>query len=370
MNKITLTVWKHKLFCHIKNRRYRWSIICWSHHSPFEDCMSADKLWRGQRNSQDKSRATGQLKLWTGPPEILGSRWCYQMETFSTLLALCAGNSPVTGEFPAQRPVTRNFDVFFDLRLKKRLSKQSRRPCFETPSRSLWRHCNVPGRSALSCDAIRTRERFSMTVPLWGETTSYRWIPLTKGQRCRTLKMSVLSTWTSCWTNIRFAVIGNALALMSRHFNDKIWHGQRNDHATQRATGRLDPSQIQGWWADLLHDDVIKRKHFRRYWPFVRGIHRSPVKSPHKGQWCGALVFSLIFAWTNGWVNNRDSGNSRRHRADYDFTVMLIFKFSSISHSQSPYAVSCEIIRNIEHTFLLFFVKAIWHVHKKSNLPV
>ena len=50
------------------------------------------------------------------------SWWRHQMETFSTLLALCAGNSPVTGEFPAQRPVTRSFDVFFDLRLNKRLS--------------------------------------------------------------------------------------------------------------------------------------------------------------------------------------------------------------------------------------------------------
>ena len=63
------------------------------------------------------------------------------METFSTSLALCAGNSPVTGEFPSQRPVTRSFDVFFDLR--KRLSKQSWGWWFETPSRSLWRHCNV-----------------------------------------------------------------------------------------------------------------------------------------------------------------------------------------------------------------------------------
>ena len=61
------------------------------------------------------------------------------METFSALLALCEGNSPVTGEFPAQRPVTRSFDVFFDLRL----SEQSWGWWFETPSRSLWRHSNA-----------------------------------------------------------------------------------------------------------------------------------------------------------------------------------------------------------------------------------
>ena len=62
------------------------------------------------------------------------------------------------------------------------------------------------------------------------------------------------------------------------------------------------------------HDGVIKWKHFPRYWPFVRGIHRSPVNSPYKGQWRGALMF-----WIDGWVNNRDL---RRYRAHYDVTVM------------------------------------------------
>ena len=71
------------------------------------------------------------------------SWWRHQMETFSALLALCAGNSPVPGELPAQRPVTRRFDVLFDLRLNKRLSKQSWGWWFETPSGPLWRHCNV-----------------------------------------------------------------------------------------------------------------------------------------------------------------------------------------------------------------------------------
>ena len=61
---------------------------------------------------------------------------------FPRYCSLCAGNSPVTGEFPSQRPVTRSFDVFFDLRLNKRFSKQSRRRWFETLSPPLWRHCN------------------------------------------------------------------------------------------------------------------------------------------------------------------------------------------------------------------------------------
>ena len=68
--------------------------------------------------------------------------WRHQMETLHVLLALRAGNSPVTGKFPSQRPVTWSFDVFFDLALNKRLSKPWRRWWFETPSRSLWRHSN------------------------------------------------------------------------------------------------------------------------------------------------------------------------------------------------------------------------------------
>ena len=71
-----------------------------------------------------------------------GAWWRHQMETFSALLVICAGNSPVPGEFPTQRPVTRSFDVFFDLRLNKQLNKQSWGWWFETLSRSLWRHCN------------------------------------------------------------------------------------------------------------------------------------------------------------------------------------------------------------------------------------
>ena len=68
--------------------------------------------------------------------------WRHQMEIFSALLAICVGNSPVPGEFPAQRPVMQSFDVFFDLRMNKRLSKQSWGWWFETLSCPLWCHCN------------------------------------------------------------------------------------------------------------------------------------------------------------------------------------------------------------------------------------
>ena len=72
----------------------------------------------------------------------------------------------------------------------------------------------------------------------------------------------------------------------------------------------------------MEHDDVIKWKHFPHYWPLVQGIHRSPVNFPHKGQWHGALMFSLIYAWINGWVNNHEAGDLRCHRAHYDVIVM------------------------------------------------
>ena len=77
---------------------------------------------------------------WVGRP--CNAWWRHQMETFSAVLAICAGNSPVPGEFRTQRPETRSFDVFFDLRLNKRLSKRSWGWWFETLSCPLRRQCN------------------------------------------------------------------------------------------------------------------------------------------------------------------------------------------------------------------------------------
>ena len=72
------------------------------------------------------------------------------------------------------------------------------------------------------------------------------------------------------------------------------------------------------WWRHQMET-------FPRYWPFVRGIHQWPVNSPHKGQWRGALMFSLIWAWINGWVNNRKAGDLRHHRVHCDVIVMCCF---------------------------------------------
>ena len=94
--------------------------------------------------------------------------------------------------------------------------------------------------------------------------------------------------------------------------------------------------------SDIIHDDVIEWKHFPRYWPFVRGIQRYSVNSQHKGQWRGALMFSLNCARINGWVSNDEVGDLRRHRAHYDVIVM---------HELAAIYKPSEIIRAIPCTY-------------------
>ena len=94
-------------------------------------------------------------------------------------------------------------------------------------------------------------------------------------------------------------------------------------------------------------DDVIKWKHFPCYWPFLIGIHRSPVDSPHKGQWRGVFMYSLICDWTRGWVNNRDTGDLRRHGTHCDVTVVMDYKCHAwnsmtIINIEPPYVVHCS----------------------------
>ena len=94
---------------------------------------------------------TFSFQCYTGVNEVtLSTRWRHQMETFSASLVICVGNSPAPGEFPTQRPETWSFDASFNLRPNKRLSKQSRCWWFETPSRPLWRNCNVMKTSGYS----------------------------------------------------------------------------------------------------------------------------------------------------------------------------------------------------------------------------
>ena len=102
----------------------------------------------------------------------------------------------------------------------------------------------------------------------------------------------------------------------------------------------------------VCHDGVIKWKKYPRYWTFVRRIHRSPVNYPHKGQWRRALLFYLIWAWTNGLVYNWDAGDLRRHRAHYDVTVM--------SRDGSPHLILLPAIKHV--------VGSYWSLLEHDNL--
>ena len=172
--------------------------------------------------------------------------WRHQMETFSALLTICSGihrlpmNSPHKGQWHG----TLVFSLI----------------CawinwwFETPSRLLWRNCNV----------------------------TYAWLE-----------------YTSC----------------------------------------------------LPHDDVFKWKHLPRYWPFVRGIHRSPVDSLHKGQCRISLIISLTCDWTYGWAINRNAGDSRHHHTHYVVTVMPVVLTNNLHTGaiwNGPHGfIQTHVLRNV-----------------------
>ena len=91
------------------------------------------------------------------------------------------------------------------------------------------------------------------------------------------------------------------------------------------------------------HDDVINWKHFPRYWPFVRGIHRSPVNSPDKGQWRGALMFSLICAWINGWVNNREADDVVMIKRYTSSRCLVITGFEYVCYQKTSVKLAGEL---------------------------
>ena len=131
----------------------------------------------------------------------------------------------------------------------------------------------------------------------------------------------------------------------------------------------------RGLGGDTLHDDVIKWKHFPRYWPFVRGIHRSPVNSPHKGHWRGALIFVYLR------LNKRLSKQSRRwwfetpscplwrqcnvgggHKAGAPFTndFSIVIRIRWKLHSTLLWVVVMWSLRNFAHSTTAMLS---WHVH-------
>ena len=123
-----------------------------------------------------------------------------------------------------------------------------------------------------------------------GETASWYWISPMEHWKLRVVIMPTLSSLVS----------PQVVVTILRHSDDEVGMSILLSAVFY---------ENMFWLAFCKHDDVIKWKHFPRNWPFVRGIHRSPVNSPHKGQWRGALMFSLICVWINDWVNNREAGD-------------------------------------------------------------
>ena len=158
------------------------------------------------------------------------------------------------GEFPTQRPVTRSFDVFFDLRSNIRLSKQPWGWWFETPSWSLWRHYNMPTINC-NCSFSRCRNKFVSMNKTWSgnNKTNYFWSNENHNERvaCKTLGF----TFVGC--------------------------------------GRMKMAVLLPWWRHEIETFSAL---------LTLGAGNSPVNDevPHKGQWRGALMFSLTCAWTNG----------------------------------------------------------------------
>ena len=149
--------------------------------------------------------------------QICNSWWRHQMETFSALLAICAGNSPVTGELPAQRPVTRSFDVFFELGLNERLSKKSWGFWFETPSRPLWCHSNgfFLVVVLLLCETLSVilqtlkdiNQRMPVTVAeYFVRTEYYQMLPVKHRRRLLWLTLSESTAWKICFAVFCFQI--------------------------------------------------------------------------------------------------------------------------------------------------------------------
>ena len=119
---------------------------------------------------------------------------------------------------------------------------------------------------------------------------------------------------------------------------------------------------------EFQHDDVIKWKHFPRYWPFARGIHRFPVNSPHKGQWRGSFMFSLISAWINGWVNNREAGYLRRPLGHYDVRIMHFHpRQLTISWMALMVCVPIFFLNHIVHLKLQTIPDFLFYIHVISS---
>ena len=266
---------------------------------------------------------------------------------------LC-GEFTVPGEFPAQKPVTRSFDVFFDLRMNERLSEQSWGWWFETLSRPLWHHCN----------ALAYKSTIAAKSHMWhfGAYNSlgiccvgcFNNGVLRKHSAVLSFsitKREMIYKADECW---KYFLLWTVHLLFPLFFDELVifkWPGYHTSLVySNTRSGEHQCNQIMVYWMTCLQsipykqdtltitvyntqpEKILTRETFMAIanciylmmtssngnffrvtgpWcaEFTGDIHRSPVNSPHKGQWRGALMFSLICAWINAWVHNREAGD-------------------------------------------------------------
>ena len=202
--------------------------------------------------------------------------WRHQIGTFSALLAICAGNSPVPGEFPTQRPVTRSFDVFFDLRLKKRLSKQWWGWWIETLSRPFWLHRNDC--LILSCRVYHHQTK--VLIGIWSSRRLKRYL-----KRCRFVRNSGGGTSY----NGKLYLISAALAshVMQSNIEARRYSRQSINHPCNMAITRVGYT----WHPNLqIHDMFCLRWQALITLSFVHWANDLKI---------GSALFLLFYQYTS-----------------------------------------------------------------------
>ena len=220
----------------------------------------------------------------------------------------CAGNSPVTGEFPAQRASN---DVTWKMLPFDDIIMIYDSYVTENIFSHVW---------CLSYPALLRMMLLSQFYQASSKAEcNHIWLPWKPS--CDFLLENSLYTCLA----IMFKAFVGCTALTH---NFEIWSSKYilSSIVTLKSWSLIFHNIFINYFQK--HDDVIKWKHFPRYWPFVRGIHRSPVNYQHKSQWREALMFSLTCVWINGWVHNHEAGDLRRYRAHYDVTVMTVSNYN------------------------------------------
>ena len=207
---------------------------------------------------------------------------------------LCVGNSPGPVNTPHKGPVTRKMFPFDDVIMRGQFHHTTMisigtRKSYPVPY--LWSSTIL---NFIICHQLQVKAFFLVV----GLITRVNYVcPPRAGAWTGTCKWTQYSCQEDLIISCHFTLFPNFRVLPNRH----------------RGCGMIAPSQVKQVQRMIIHDDVIKWKHFSRYWPFVRG---------RQCQWRGALIFSLICAWINGWINNREVGDLRPNRAHYDISVM------------------------------------------------